>query len=339
MLRAGIIGCGGIAERRHAPVLSKLEGVTLAALVDPSADRLAELGENYNVPEDDRYTDLESMLSQAELDIVHICTPHDLHVTQAEAALQAGLHVLLEKPIATTLAEADRIIAAAEGAGKKVAISHNQLLSAGHRAVKGVVQAGELGELFFLRSEGFSAQHVSGRGVNQDWRTQAGAGGGGPLIDNGYHQVYKAIDLAGPPKRVFARIGRHASTIEVEDTAIVLIEHESGATTSLQVGWCAPAGSIRCEEIFGSQGQLRVGGESPVRMWLNARGRWDDVVIEAEGRDELGFPPLVQAFVEAIIQDTPVPELMSAAASRQTLAVVLAAYESGRIGQPVEVDG
>ncbi|MBT6144944.1 MAG: Gfo/Idh/MocA family oxidoreductase [Gemmatimonadetes bacterium] len=337
MLRAGIIGCGGIAERRHAPVLSTLEGVTLAALVDPSTERLAQLGDQYQVPAEDRYTDVEKMLNHAKLDLVHICTPHDLHVTQAEAALQAGAHVLLEKPISTTLEEADRIMAAADRAGKKVAISHNQLLSAGHRAVRSVVEAGDLGDIFFLRLEGFSAQHVSGRGVNQDWRTQAGAGGGGPLIDNGYHQVYKAIDLAGPPRRVFARIGRHASDIEVEDTAVVLIEHEGGATTSLQVGWCAAAGSIRSEEIFGSQGQLRIGGEVPASKWLNERARWDEVVTEPEGRDELGFPPLVRAFLDSILSEAPVPEMMTAAASRTTLAVVLAAYESGRTGQPVVV--
>ncbi|MEE3336071.1 MAG: Gfo/Idh/MocA family oxidoreductase, partial [Candidatus Latescibacterota bacterium] len=113
MLRAGIIGCGGIAERRHAPVLGKLKGVTLAALTDTSTDRLAELGEHYNVPEDDRHADTDSMLANAELDLVHICTPHDLHVGQAIAALESGAHVLLEKPISTTVDEADRIIAAA----------------------------------------------------------------------------------------------------------------------------------------------------------------------------------------------------------------------------------
>jgi predicted dehydrogenase len=337
MLRAGIIGCGGIAERRHAPVLNTLKGVTLAALTDTSTDRLAELGDLYNVPEDDRHTDVENMLAHAELDLVHICTPHDLHVEQAIAALQAGAHVLLEKPIATTPEEADRIIAAAIAANRKVAISHNQLWSAGHRAVRRVVEAGDLGDIFFVRSEGFSARHVSGRGINQDWRTQSGAGGGGPLIDNGYHQVYKAIDIAGAPTRVFARIGRHASDIEVEDTAVVLIEHDSGATTSIQVGWCAPAGSIRADEIFGSRGQLRVGGESPLRIYSHDRGRWEEVDVEEEGHDELGFPPLVQEFLDAINDDTDVPEAMTAAASRQTLAVVVAAYESGRSGQPVEL--
>ncbi len=337
MLRAGIIGCGGIAERRHAPLLGKLEGVTLAALADTSTERLTHLGEQYSVPEDHRYTDVERMLTNAELDLVHICTPHDLHVDQAIASLEAGAHVLMEKPISTTLEEADRIIAAAYAADRKVAISHNQLWSAGHRAVRRVVDAGELGDIFFVRSEGFSARHVSGRGVNQDWRTQSGAGGGGPLIDNGYHQVYKAIDIAGEPTRVFARIGRHASDIEVEDTAVVLIEHEGGATTSIQVGWCAPAGSIRAEEIFGSRGQLRVGGESPLRLWSHDRGQWEDVEVEVEGPDELGFPPLVQEFLDAIGANTDLPEAMTASASRQALAVVVAAYESGNSGQPVDL--
>jgi predicted dehydrogenase len=336
MLRAGIIGCGGIAERRHGPVLQSLKGVQLAALADVSPERLALLGERHNVAPEDHYTDYEKMLDDAELDIVHVCTPHDLHEAQATAAMEAGAHVLLEKPIATTVDEAQRIEAVAAHTGRKLTVSHNQLLSAAHLATMAPIAGGDVGEVFLVRSEGFGAAHVTGRGANQDWRTQTVAGGGGPLIDNGYHQVYKAVDyIRSPIRKAYAHIGRHVQSIEVEDTALVLFEHASGATTSIQVGWCAPAGSVRVEEIFGTHGQLRIGGEHPVRLWRQATEKWENVAVGDEGRDELGFPQLVAAFVQAIVDDGPVP--VTAADSRHVLAAVAAAYESGRTGRPVDV--
>ena len=336
MLRVGIIGCGGITERRHAPLLAAMESVELVALTDVTEVRLALLGEKYVVPEEGRFTDYEKMLAEAELDIVHVCTPHDLHEGQAIAAMEAGCHVLLEKPIATRAQEADRMAAVAERTGLKLTVSHNQMFCAAHEATKARIVAGDVGDVFLVRSEGFSASHVSGRGDNQDWRTQNAAGGGGPLIDNGYHQVYRAVDyMDSPIVNVFARISRNVQSIEVEDTALVLFEHANGATTSLQVGWCAPAGSVRVEEIFGTTGQLRLGGDSPVNLWTRDSAAWDVVPVREEGPDELGFPQLVAAFVAAIQQDGPVP--VAAGASRHVLAAVAAAYESGRSGRPVSL--
>ncbi len=336
MLRAGIIGCGGITERRHAPVLEAMEGVALVALADVTEERLALLGERHDVSAAGRYTDYEMMLAEAELDLVHVCTPHDLHEPQAIAAMEADCHVPLEKPIATTAAEADRMTAAAERTGRKLTVSHNQMFCAAHEATKARIVAGDVGEVFLVRTEGFSASHVSGRGANQDWRTQSAAGGGGPLIDNGYHQVYRAVDYMNSPiVRVFAHISRNVQSIEVEDTALVLFEHASGATTSLQVGWCAPAGSVRAEEIFGTTGQIRLGGDSPVNLWTGSSGQWQAVPVREEAADELGFPQLVAAFVAAVREDGEVP--VAASASRHVLAAVAAAYESGRTGRPVDV--
>ncbi len=336
VLRVGIIGCGGIAERRHAPALAAMDRVRLVALADVSEERLGWLGERCGVPANGQYTNYESMLSAQELDIVHVCTPHDQHQAQTLAAMRSGAHVLVEKPIATAAEEADRMIAAAADTGRKLTVSHNQLFSAAHRAARSRIAAGDLGDIFLVRCEGFGGAHVVGRGANRDWRTQSHAGGGGPLIDNGYHWVYRAVDYTDSPARsVFARIGRHASDIEVEDTALVLIAHESGATTSIQVGWGSPGGSVRMEEVFGTAGQLRLDADSPVRLWRNATAEWEDVPVEPEGPDELGFPALVAAFVDAIESDGEVP--VSAESSRHALAIVEAAYTSGRSGRSVAV--
>ncbi len=339
MLRAGIIGCGGITERRHGPVLASLNDcVTVAALADLAPERLELMGGKLGVASEHLYTDWEQLLAQEELDLVHICTPHHLHEPQAIAAMEAGAHVFLEKPIATRLEEVDRMIAASERTGRKITVGHNQLFSAVHRATMEQIRAGAIGTVFLVRSEGLGRSHVVGRGVSQQWRTQAKAGGGGPLIDNGYHQVYTALNYIGSPAvRVYARIGRYVQDIEVEDTALVLIEHANGSTTSLQAGWSALAGGTSVNEILGTEGQIRFGeGEEPVSMWRKKTGEWTHPPVDAEGPDELGLPVAVRRFVEAIENDGEVP--VSAAEGHHVLAIVLAAYQSGRSGESVEVD-
>ena len=338
MLRAGIIGCGGITERRHGPMLASLsDRVTIAALADLAQERLDLMSGKLGVGSEHLYTDWEQMLANEELDLVHICTPHHLHEPQAIATMEAGAHVFLEKPIATRLEEVDRMIAASERTGRKMTVGHNQLFSAAHRGAMEQIQAGAIGSVFLVRTEGLGGSHVAGRGVSQGWRTQAKAGGGGPLIDNGYHQVYTALNYVGSPAvRVYARIGRYVQDIEVEDTALVLIEHANGATTSLQVGWSALAGGTSVNEILGTEGQIRFGGEAPVSVWRKETGAWTYPPVEAEGPDELGLPVAVRRFVEAIETDGEVP--VSAAEGRHVLAIVLGAYRSGQSGEVVEVD-
>ncbi|RKU11125.1 hypothetical protein C6502_08990 [Candidatus Poribacteria bacterium] len=339
MLKAGIIGCGGITERRHGPMLARLnDRVTVVALADLAQERLDLMGGKLGVVSENLYTDWEEMLAKEDLDLVHICTPHHLHEPQAIAAMEAGAHVFLEKPIATRLEEVDRMIAVSERTGRKMTVGHNQLFSAAHRAAMEQIQAGAIGSVFLVRTEGLSGSHVVGRGVSQQWRTQAKAGGGGPLIDNGYHQVYTALNYVGSPAvRVYARIGRYVQDIEVEDTALVLIEHANGATTSLQVGWSALAGGTSVNEIIGTEGQIRFGGgEAPVAVWRKATGEWTHPSVDTEGPDELGLPVAVRCFVEAIENDGKVP--VSAAEGRHVLAIVLGAYQSGQSGEVVEVD-
>lgn len=123
----------------------------------------------------------------------------------------------------------------------------------------------------------------------------------------------------------------------MEDTALLLIEHANGATTSLQVGWSALAGAVGVNEIMGTKGQIRFGGnEAPVSVWRQETGEWAQPLVDPEGADELGFPLVVQRFVDAMENNGKVP--VSGADGRHILAIILAAYQSGRSGEPVEID-
>jgi predicted dehydrogenase len=328
-----------ITERRHAPVLDDLAGrVKVVALADLSAERMALIGEMTGVGEAHQYEDYERMLTQESLDLVHICTPHNLHEAQAVAAMQAGAHVLLEKPIATTLESVDRMAAASARYGRKLTVSHNQIFSPVSQAAKELIVQGELGEVFLIRLEGFGGYRVVGRGTDPAWRARQMEGGGGPLIDSGFHSVYKAVFWTGwPVKRVYARTGTFVAPVETEDMALMLLEHENGATTSIQIGFIAPGRAVGMQEIFGTKGQMRLayGKEHPLSLWRHSEAEWATPSVEREPPDRLGFPVLVERFVTAIEKDGPVP--VTAAESRHILAAVLAAYESGRTGQPVEV--
>lgn len=340
MLRAGIIGCGAIAERRHGPMLLRFrERVQIAALADISEERTALLGQQLGVPKEHQYRDYQQMLAREALDLVHICTPHNLHEANAVAAVQAGAHVLLEKPMATRLDEVDRMNAAARQYGRKLTISHNQLFAAASQVVKQQIGAGAIGKVFLVRDEGFGGYSTVGRGVDRDWRSTATAGGGGPLIDSGYHQVYRAVDWAGAKaKRVFARIGTYVAQVPVEDMAILLIEHENGATSSIQIGWCAPGRAVGMHEVMGTMGQMRIGlgRDQSVEIWQQAQPDWRTLTVPPEGPDELGFSVIVDRFLRAIETDGPVP--VTGEESRHILSIVLSAYESGRTGQPVDVE-
>ena len=338
MLRTAIVGCGGITERRHGPVLSRLsDEVQIVALADLSEERLALMGEKLNVPAEARYTDYERMLEQEELDLVDIATPHGVHAEQAVAAAQAGAHVLIEKPIARTVEEADRMIAAAAEGDVKLCVLHNQLLAPATQKVLELIGEGAIGETFLIRTEGFSGRSVVGRGMDRDWRASAAGGGGGPLIDNGYHQLYRARAWMGSPvRRVYARVGTFMHDIEVEDMALVLLEHENGGTTSCQVGWCAPGGATGMEELYGTKGSIRfrLWADNPVSLWTEDSGDWQEFEVEKEGPDELGFPPLVAQFFSAIKGEGRVP--VSGEDSREVLAIVEAAYESARTDEAVD---
>lgn len=339
MLRAAIVGCGMITERRHAPVLADCaDRVEIVALSDLSAERMALIGDMVGVPAGRHYQDYQEMLRREELDVVHICTPHHIHEAQATAAMQAGAHVLLEKPIATDVDQVDRMIAVSRATRKKLTVSHNQIFSPTSQAARRLIQEGEIGDPFLVRLEGFGGYRVVGRGVDPAWRADPTVSGGGPFIDSGFHSVYKAVDWIGSPvTRAYARIGTYVADVATEDMAVVLLEHENGATTSIQIGFIAPGGAVGMQEIFCTRGHIRLayGRENPVSVWRSSTGTWDTPPVETEPPDRLGFPQLVEKFLTAIETDGPVP--VTAESSRHVLAAVLAAYESGRTGQAVDV--
>ncbi len=187
MIRAGIIGLGEIGQY-HLPALRAARGAELVAVCD--LDRA--LAERSAAGACAAYDDLETMLSGAALDLLDVCLPHHLHRPVALRAIEAGCHVLLEKPMAISVAECDEITAAAERAGRLVAVSHNQLHYEPHRRLAELIERGVLGELRMLRAR----LAIGGR--YGTWRSDPAKAGGGLLIDAGAHRLYLLRALGGP---------------------------------------------------------------------------------------------------------------------------------------------
>ncbi|RSM69624.1 gfo/Idh/MocA family oxidoreductase [Actinoplanes sp. ATCC 53533] len=226
MRRAAVVGCGDVSVV-HLQAIAKLDEVELVGVCDTDQDRAAAAAERYGVP---RFADHRQLLAAVRPDVVHVCTPHDQHTPVAVDCLDARVAVLVEKPVAHTVAEADRLIAAADRhPAVKIGICLQNRYNATTRAARDLLASGELGPV-----RGGSATVLWHRDPayyqSRPWRGRKSRSGGGVLINQAIHTLDLMELLVGDVVRVRGHAGRHAlDDIDVEDTASVLLDHTGGA--------------------------------------------------------------------------------------------------------------
>ena len=315
-----ILGCGWIA-RRHAAAARRLGIPVLAASRDLARARAFA----HAVGALDAFGTYEAAVADPRARAAIVCTPHDRHLADAALALAAGRHVLVEKPIARTLAEADRMIAAAASAGRLLMVAENFHWMPAFRRVHALIEGGRLGELREL--------HLIARGFRQlaGWRLEAGAVGGGALLDGGIHYLHNLGWWGGDVHRVFAL--RPAQTVRLggEDAVDLLAELPGGAV-GLVANSLAARGISRFQwsTVTGTLGTC----------FADNRGRW--VLLRGAGgtrlwlhaRDTRGHQAMLSAFERAM--DTGQAPETDGASGRRDLALVLAAYRSIAERRPVE---
>ncbi len=327
-LGVGIIGAGSFGEQ-HAQALAALDDVRLVAATRTNPAALAEFTARYGGR---GYTDLGALLADPDVDAVVIATPHHLHTAAVEAAARAGKHILLEKPMAPTLAECDRILAAADQAGVTLMLGHTSQFAPAYQLAKQMLAGGELGEIVLGVSTMSKFWFEPNR---RAWHLDRETGGG-MWLTAGIHCLDRLTWLVGSPvARVAAQLDTRFHDQAADDTGLIFLRYANGvAGVVVSVGYRDGAPK-HLTELTCTRGMLTVDYAGRVSVgkheqWRHvpdsATDNWMHVALIAEWR----------GFVDAIRAGSPPP--VTGAYGRHIMAAVFAAEESSRVHQEVAVD-
>ena len=329
-VRLGLIGCGGIVRIAHAPGYQSIPDlVQVTALADPVGDNLQQMGEMLAVPPERRYADHRQMLEHAELDAVTIATPHHMHAAHAMDAAAAGVAVISEKPMATSVEEARQVLAAVERHGVPYAVVHNFLFAQGSERARELLAEGATGTPFFGRAKSLFNKTDDRADPNREWRASRAAGGGA-INDTAYHEIYLLETLVGSPVRyVEARVATAHFAFDVDDLALLLLEHENGALSTVSTSWCVPGGdggeTANLAEVHGPAGGVRVMRRGR-GLWQYARStaQWQEVALPPQPTwAESGHGRYFAATFDALARGAPPP--IGGAKALHNLRIVAAA--------------
>ncbi|GAB4355569.1 MAG: hypothetical protein Kow0099_39460 [Candidatus Abyssubacteria bacterium] len=250
-----LVGCGMIG-RVHAQACQKHQDAIELYLCDADEMRARALKDEFGAVS--VIGDYNQVLSDSRIDAVDLCVPHHLHAELAVSAFEAGKHVLLEKPLANSLSEADTIIEAARSAGLVFAVSENFRFEPAIRRALEIIGHGDIGEPFLiLVQEMFFTAEVSMYMPACDWRRREATGGGGFLFDRGVHLMATVNQLGGPVRSVYALTRSPAGAWEVDETSVVTFVHENGVITNLIESINArSAPKIPFVAVYGTEGSI-----------------------------------------------------------------------------------
>jgi len=353
-LRAGIIGCGGIAESKEMPAIKETGLVEMVAFCDIKAERAERAAQNFGTKDAKTYTDYRALLEEKDLDIVYVCTPNRFHSEMTVAALNAGKHVMCEKPMAINTAEAQKMVEAAKANDKVLTIAYQNRFRPDALYLKEECQKGVLGEIYFAKARAIRRRAVPTWGVFLDEYMQ----GGGPLIDIGTHALdltlwmmdnYKPKYAVGT---VYHKLNKQRNTgnawgdwnpeeFTVEDSAFGFVVMENGATIILESSWALnslenlEAASLLCGTEAGADmfDGLRINGVRNGRLYVTkpdfSAGGVDfyaGASSKPEVLEQLSFLNAVLGKGELTVK----PE-----EALVVTEILEAIYESAKTGQPV----
>jgi predicted dehydrogenase len=287
------------------------------------------------------------MLQEEKLDIVSIATPNKFHAPLTVAALEAGNHVLCEKPMAMSADEARAMLAAARKAGKRLMVNFSYRFTEQSQALKDRVDAGELGDVYFARTVWHRRRGLPKFG---GWFGQKGLSGGGPLIDLGVHRLDLALWLMGYPKPVWvmgstynpiatALAEEQGVDYDVEDLAVGLIKFDNGATLEVEASWAANIKEKELMEtrLFGTKGglvqrNLNETYEFEAELYVERNGAHYDMALHAPRRRRLNA---MNHLVESIVNKT--PHIATGEEGLLVMEILDAIYQSAEEKRPVQI--
>lgn len=232
-LRIGLVGVGGTAQVNHIPALRRIENVELVWLVDRDREKAERVAQKFGVPKASGR--LDDLLDDESVDAVDICTPNFLHAPMAVAALEAGKHVLCERPLARNATEAHQMVKAAKKADRVLMCGVQHRFRADAQLLRRFVAKGELGPVFYSKS-GWLRQRTEWD--SDEWRRQRKESGGGVVLDLGFQMLDLSLWVLGQPKVVSVTASVHRLRKgEVEDSATAFLRFDNGGTLTLELTW------------------------------------------------------------------------------------------------------
>ncbi|MCS7177785.1 MAG: Gfo/Idh/MocA family oxidoreductase [Anaerolineae bacterium] len=329
MLRIAFTGTGYIA-RIHAQAARKLPDVVLTAVVNHRPESMATFAADFGIPR--QYREVKDLLADGGVDALVVCTPNYLHAPQTIAALEAGVHVMVEKPMAMNAAEAEAMVATSRRSGALLMVAHCWRFDPEVRWLRQQVEAGRLGRIVRTRGYGVHVQWGPG-----GWFTQKRFAGGGALADMGIHALDTARFLLGDPLpvSVYARVGTYYGDYDVDDTGVLIVNWDNGAVSVIESGWWQPYadGPEAATQLYGTAGfgqvfptRLVLGGEEVPSGFLPVR---DPHCPQSLYDDQMAY------FVDCIRQGR--PPVPGGVEGWINMRVVDAAYESARRGEVVHL--
>ena len=332
---AVIVGTGGIAAS-HARALQALgDRVRLVAAVDVDTDRAAAFAAQWGVPR--TAGDLAEVLADTRVDLVHVCTPPVAHVPVAEQALAAGANVVVEKPVALSLAEVDRLLALEEASTGSVAVVSQHRFGSGVRRLSSIVEDGSLGRP--LVATCLTQWYRDDAYFQVPWRGSFALEGGGPTMGHGIHQMDVLLSVLGPWTEVSAMANRGARPTGTEEVSVATVRFAGGALASIvnSVVSVRETTVMRFDLEHATVELTHLYGYGDDDFTVTAAPGHEDDVEKAWAREPQGVRSSHQAQFEAVLDalDEGAAPPVALRTSRDTLDLVAAIYRSAFTREPV----
>ncbi len=353
-LRIGVIGAG--VGALHLAAYAQIPEVEIVALAGLDDDRVRRVATEYGVPQ--TYREYEHLLAAPDVDAVSVCLPNILHTPVSIAALEAGKHVLVEKPLARSPAEARAIAATAQAHDRVLMVSFDKRYRADVQWIKRYIDSGGLGRIYYAKAHWMRRSGIPRLG---SWFVSKEQAGGGPLIDLGVHVLDIAMYLMGEPEPLAVTANTYAEfgprglkgwpgreqfsderrPYEVEDLATAFVRLGGGATLLLEASWAthSSAGDDFGVTLYGTEGgvDLMVRNytyDDTVRVYADVAGAPVDFAPKIP-KGHGGHGEVIRRFVAAILADG--PRIPSPAEGVRRAEILEACYRSAAAGHEVPI--
>ena len=337
MIRVGIIGCGKIAQVRHLPEYAANPNAEIVAFYDKNMERAQEMAAQYGGKV---YNSFYELVDDPNVDAVSICVENRSHAEICTAALYAGKHVLVEKPMAVTLAECESMVAAAERNGRHLMVGHNMRFDPVHRKAKQMLDSGIIGDVITFRTI-LGNSGPEGWSLEGTWFFDKNKAAMGALSDMGIHKVDLLQYLTGQKvietTAKVMTLNKHTATgapITVDDNALCILRMSGGAVGTLAASWTVYGHECQSTCLYGTKGIMLIYNNNnpaaPIEV-RNLDGTSTTYNIPPETNSGV-----IDEFVDALEHDRE-PEV-SGKEALSTMRAIFGSIKSSEIGRTVSVN-